>query len=220
MWDNRRERYSKDGYKTLLTSVLLSSPGPITLGIGLIFGHSSTQIADFVRRSAELMAIIVSFITYVRVTRHPEYEDLRIDEMERRANSLVGFIMCLSGSFMIIVACFLTSRDKGNVIPAFVIAFLGLLVNIFFWIRYSTMYRKNGNEILGAQGKLYGAKSLVDTCVTASLLSVILMPTSVVSSYLDRIGSILVSAYLVYSGVKLVIANRRRDDKLEDAYRR
>ena len=209
MWDNRRERYSKDGYKTLLASVLLSSPGPITLGIGLIFGHSSTQIADFVRRSAELMAIIVSFITYVRVTRYPVYEDLRIDEMERRANSLVGFIMCFSGNFMIIVACFLASRDKGNVIPAFVIAFLGLLVNIFFWIRYSTMYKKNGNEILGAQGKLYGAKSLVDTCVSASLLSVILMPASIVSSYLDRIGSILVSAYLIYSGVKLVIANRR-----------
>jgi divalent metal cation (Fe/Co/Zn/Cd) transporter len=209
MSDSREKRYSKDGYKTLLASILLSSPGPLTLGIGLIFGHSSTQIADFVRRTAELMAIVVSFITFIRVTKHPEYSDSKIDEMERRANSLVGAIMCLSGSFMIIVALFMSSKNKGNVIMAFVIAFLGLLVNVFFWIRYSRLYKKNNNEILGTQGKLYGAKSLVDICVTSSLLSVILMPMSMISFYLDKIGSILVSLYLIYSGVRLVINNRK-----------
>ena len=43
----------KSGEKTLLWSVIMSSPGPLVVGLGLLSGRSSTQIADFVRRSAE-----------------------------------------------------------------------------------------------------------------------------------------------------------------------
>ena len=45
----------KSGKKTLLWSVLMSSAGPIVVGAGLIVGQSSTQLADFIRRSAELL---------------------------------------------------------------------------------------------------------------------------------------------------------------------
>ena len=208
MSDDRQNRYSKDGYKTLLASVLLSSPGPLVLGIGLLFGHSSTQLADFLRRTAELVAIIVSFGIFLQVQKHPEYNNKRIESLEKTANVIIGIIMCVSGSVMIFVALFLASKDKGIVLPAFAIAFLGLLVNVFFWIRYSTIYKKSHNDILGAQGKLYGAKSLVDTVVTASLLSVISFPGLPVSTYLDKLGSILVSLYLVYSGIQLILKHR------------
>ena len=40
----------KSGERTLLLSVLMSSPGPLVVGLGLLSGRSSTQIADFVRR--------------------------------------------------------------------------------------------------------------------------------------------------------------------------
>ena len=49
----------KSGAKTLLWSVIMSSPGPLVVGLGLLAGSSATQIADFVRRSAELLAIIM-----------------------------------------------------------------------------------------------------------------------------------------------------------------
>ena len=39
----------KSGYQTLLTSMLLSSPGPLVLGLGLTVGHSSRQLSDFTR---------------------------------------------------------------------------------------------------------------------------------------------------------------------------
>lgn len=54
----------KSGERTLLASVVLSSPGPLVLGISLYFGRSSTQLADFIRRTAELVAIIVSWIVF------------------------------------------------------------------------------------------------------------------------------------------------------------
>ena len=59
----------KSGSRTLLWSVIMSSPGPLVVGLGLMAGRSSTQIADFVRRSAELLAIIMSFVIYKVTTK-------------------------------------------------------------------------------------------------------------------------------------------------------
>lgn len=59
----------KSGSRTLLLSVLMSAPGPLVVGLGLLAGRSSTQIADFVRRSAELLAIIMAFAVYRMTTR-------------------------------------------------------------------------------------------------------------------------------------------------------
>ncbi len=54
----------KSGSRTLLMSVLMSAPGPLILGLGLLSGRSATQIADFFRRSSELLAIIMAYIVY------------------------------------------------------------------------------------------------------------------------------------------------------------
>ena len=59
----------KIGYRTLLTSMLLSSPGPLVLGLGLTVGHSSTQLSDFTRRTAEFLALIVAFAVYTVTNR-------------------------------------------------------------------------------------------------------------------------------------------------------
>ena len=53
-------RSGNTGQRTLLAAMLLSLPGPLVLGAGLLLGRSSTQLADFIRRTAELGAIIVS----------------------------------------------------------------------------------------------------------------------------------------------------------------
>ena len=41
----------QSGSRTLMWSVIMSSPGPLVVGLGLLAGRSSTQIADFFRRS-------------------------------------------------------------------------------------------------------------------------------------------------------------------------
>lgn len=59
----------KSGSKTLLWSVIMSAPGPLIIGLGLLVGRSSTQIADFVRRSSELLAIIIAYVVYKITTK-------------------------------------------------------------------------------------------------------------------------------------------------------
>ena len=193
----------KSGKRTLLMSVLMSAPGPIILGIGLIFGRSSTQIADFIRRTAELMGIIVAFIVYLKTADEDENSDRR-KRLERMSNIFVGAMMCIGGAFMIGLALFSENTEKGNVITGLVIAFLGVIANTIFWIKYTSLNKKEPNAIILVQARLYRAKSLVDTCVTVALLSVALMPKSEISYYIDLIGSVIVALYLMWCGIKTI----------------
>lgn len=194
----------QSGSRTLMWSVILSSPGPLVVGLGLLAGRSSTQIADFFRRSAELLAIIMSFVVYRLTTREDSQDIQRKERLERMSNRFVGAMMCLGGSFMVFLALFSETEDKGNVIPGLTIAILGVIANTIFWRKYSKLNKAQPNAILAVQARLYRAKSLVDTCVTAALLSVAIAPASQVSIYLDFIGSLIVAVYLIWCGIRTI----------------
>ena len=191
--------------RTLLMSVLMSAPGPLVVGLGLLAGRRSTQLADFFRRSAELLAIIAAFVTY-RLAGDAEPD--RKARLERRSNLLVGALMCLSGVLMLALALFAPSEDKGNVIPGLAIAVMGVIANCIFWRRYARLSRQEGDAILLVQSRLYRAKTLVDGCVTAALTAVLLLPGSPLAARLDTLGSAVVSLYLLWCGIKTVRENK------------
>ena len=194
----------KSGSRTLLMSVLMSSPGPLVVGLGLLSGRSATQIADFFRRSSELLAIIMAYAVY-RITGRMDAEDSsRKARLERLSNRFVGAMMCLGGTIMLALTFFSETEDKGNVIPGLVIALLGVIANTLFWRKYTRLNRQQPNAILAVQARLYRAKSLVDGCVTIALLSVVIAPKSPVSLWLDFIGSIIVAIYLIHCGIQTI----------------
>jgi len=202
----------KSGSRTLLMSVLMSSPGPLVVGLGLLAGRSSTQIADFVRRSSELLAIIMAFVVYMVTTKDGICNEKKKAKLERVSNAFVGSMMCIGGSLMIVLTLFSDSADKGNVIPGLSIAVLGVIANTLFWRKYTRLNKSDPNPILAVQARLYRAKSLVDGCVTVALLSVVLAPGSSLSARLDFFGSIIVALYLIWCGVKTVYeAIKRRE---------
>ena len=194
----------KSGSRTLLMSVLMSAPGPLVVGLGLLSGRSATQIADFFRRSSELLAIIMAYIVYKITTKDGTCDATRKARLERYANLFVGAMMCLGGSIMLVLAFFSENTDKGNVIPGLVIALLGVIANTLFWRKYAKLNNQEPNAILAVQARLYRAKSLVDGCVTVALLSVVLAPHSPVSWWLDLIGSIIVAVYLILCGIQTI----------------
>ena len=203
---------TKSGARTLLFSVLMSAPGPLVMGLGLLAGKSSMQIADFTRRSSELLAIIMSFIVYRLTTRDGASDESRKALLERRSNAFVGAMMCLGGAFMIALAFMADSSDKGNVIPGLSIAVMGVIANTLFWRKYTRLNRQEPNAILAVQARLYRAKSLVDTCVTIALLSVAIAPASPVSAWLDFTGSIIVALYLIWCGGKTIREAARKSE--------
>ena len=198
----------KSGSRTLLMSVIMSAPGPVIIGLGLLVGRSSTQIADFIRRSAELLAIIMAFVIYQMTTKDGVCAEIRKARLERMSNLFVGAMMCIGGTFMIVLALLSDNADKGNVIPGLVIALLGVVANSIFWVKYTKLNRAEPNAILAVQARLYRAKTLVDACVTTALLSVVIAPASQVSIWLDFIGSIIVAVYLIWCGMKTIYEAR------------
>ena len=194
----------KSGARTLLWSVLMSSPGPLVVGLGLLSGRSSTQIADFVRRSAELLAIIMSFVIYKLTAKDDVCNEEKKQTLERDSNVFVGAMMCVGGIFMIILTLISDNSDKGNVIPGLVIAIMGVIANSIFWRKYTHLNKIEPNAILKVQSRLYRAKTLVDSCVTIALLSVVIAPATQISYWLDFIGSLIVAVYLIWCGVRTI----------------
>ena len=198
----------KSGAKTLLWSVIMSSPGPLVVGLGLLTGSSSTQIADFVRRSAELLAIIMSFVVYSLLAKGGIRSSVDKQKLESRSNMFVGAMMCLAGTIMAVLTFTMNQDDKGNVIPGLAIAVLGVIANSIFWSKYTRLNQANPDAILAVQARLYRAKTLVDISVTIALLSVLIAPQSSVSHWLDFVSSLVVSVYLVSCGIKTIYEER------------
>ena len=197
-------REKQSGSRTLLMSVLMSAPGPLVVGLGLLAGRSATQLADFFRRSAELLAIVASWVVYRITTREGVCDETRKAALERRSNAFVGAMMVLGGGLMIALALLPQAQEKGNVLPGLTIAVLGVIANTLFWRKYTRLNKTEPNPILAVQARLYRAKSLVDGCVTIALLSVAIFPGTPVSQWLDRTGSLVVAVYLLWCGVRTV----------------
>lgn len=200
----------KSGSRTLLWSVIMSSPGPLVVGLGLLSGRSSTQIADFVRRSAELLAIIMSFAVYKLTTNDNVCDEKKRQKLEQRSNIFVGAMMCVGGSFMVLLALLNDTVDKGNVIPGLAIAVMGVIANSLFWRKYTQLNKAEPNAILMVQARLYRAKTLVDSCVTIALLSVVIAPGTKISYWLDFVGSLIVAVYLIWCGVRTIYEEVRK----------
>ena len=193
------------GGRTLRLSVLMSAPGPLVVGLGLLAGRSATQLADFVRRSAELLAIVAAWLVYAPAARAEPEQRVRL---ERGVNRFVGAAMCLSGVAMLLVALLTGGSEGGNVLPGLTIAVLGVIANTLFWRRYARLSREGGGAILAVQSRLYRAKALVDGCVTGALLAVALLPGSSLALWLDRAGSAVVAVYLIHCGLRTLRETR------------
>ena len=200
----------KSGTKTLLMSVIMSAPGPLVVGLGLLSGRSSTQIADFVRRSAELLAIIMSFVIYKLTTKGDVCDENKKKKLEKGSNIFVGAMMCLGGALIVLLTLMSDNEDKGNVVPGLAIAVMGVIANSLFWRKYTLLNKAEPNAILMVQARLYRAKTLVDSCVTIALLSVLIAPETAVSYWLDFAGSLIVAVYLIWCGVRTVYEEIRK----------
>ena len=204
MRDEQISTNKKSGKRTLLLSVLMSAPGPLIIGLGLTVGRSTTQLADFFRRSAELLAIICAYVVFC-ITNRDGHENLELkNRLERLTNLFVGGVMCLSGGVMLVLAFVSDTEEKGNVLPGLIIAVLGVIANTLFWRKYTRLNRQDPNPILAVQARLYRAKSLVDGCVTAALAAVMFFPSSQASVWLDMAGTAVVAVYLIYCGMKTI----------------
>jgi divalent metal cation (Fe/Co/Zn/Cd) transporter len=201
----RRER-------TLLAALLLSMWAPLATGIAVVLSQSTTQIADFVRRTVELGALFISWQVFRYLERRKTLDSERKAALERFASLSVAAALGCSGLVMLLLAYSRLFRFEpgGNVYPGLVIAGLGLVTNGWFWRRYAAMVREQYSPIMASQHQLYRAKSVVDLCVIVALAAVAISPAHPVTRYLDLFGSIAVALYLLWSGMWPIYRDKMR----------
>lgn len=193
--------------KTLLVAFLLSVWAPLTTGLAVLMSHSTTQVADFIRRTVELVALFISWqvFRYVEGGKNsrtlPPQAKARV---ERLASLSVAAAMGCSGLVMLGLTLVRSSsfQPGGNVTLGLTIAVLGLLTNAWFWRRYRRMTREHYNPVIASQVTLYRAKAFVDLCVILGLSAVAISPLHPVTRYIDLLGSLAVAAYLLWSSLR------------------
>lgn len=190
--------------RTLLSAFALSLPGPLVTGIAAVSSRSATQLADFIRRTAELLALGVSWWVFRRLNRGTTPVEDERARLEHLSGLWVAAAMCCSGIAMLIVSASRLSAPKpsGNVSLGLGIAILGFLTNAWFWRRYSALTKETFNAVTEAQRKLYLAKTWVDLCVVIALTAVAAAPSHPATRYTDVAGSGVVACYLLYSGLR------------------
>src|SRR5690554_5506710 len=117
--------------KVLLTSLLLSAPGVVVTGIALMSSHSTTQLADFLRRLVEVVAVFISWWVFRQLQRNEAMSETQQARLEQSAGLSAGGAMLCSGIVLLVVALSRWSvfEPGGNVTMGLVIAVLGALTN-------------------------------------------------------------------------------------------
>jgi divalent metal cation (Fe/Co/Zn/Cd) transporter len=198
---NLTQQQSASREKTLRAAFLLSSFAPLTTGLAVLMSTSITQVADFIRRTVELVALLISWLVFRYLQKKGELSDAARLQVERVARLSVAGALGLSGLVML----FLTltrlnaAHPGGNVSLGLTIASLGLLTNAWFWRRYARMTRESFNAVIASQVSLYRAKSAVDLCVIAALAAVAIQPLHPATRLIDLGGSLAVAGYLLWS---------------------
>lgn len=204
----RRER-------TLKVALLLSAWGPLVTGIAVLLSQSVTQVADFVRRSVELMALAVAWLVFRHVHETPGMDDVRKRHLERRSAQGVAIALAVSGVVMLLLAAarWRAFEEVGDVRLGLAVASLGLLVNTWFWRRYRSLEQERSSGLIGAQRRLYRAKASVDLVVIGALGTLWLAPDHPAAALVDVGGSVAVAGYLLWSSHRTLQVDGRAPDE-------
>jgi divalent metal cation (Fe/Co/Zn/Cd) transporter len=189
--------------RTLAWSLALSAWGPPVTAVAVVLSRSTTQLADFVRRSTELAAIAVAFVAHRRTAAAGVPEATRL-RWHARARGTTRAALVASGVAILVVAALRADafRPTGPLWIGLGVATLGLVVNAAFWRRYARLERAAPDAIVTSQRVLFRAKCLVDAGVVASLATSLATPGTPLARAADLAGSLVVAAYLLWSAAR------------------
>jgi len=201
---NFTQEQSASRQKTLLVALLLSMWAPLTTGIAVLMSTSTTQLADFIRRTVELVALFVSWWVFRYIARNETLTPVNKAAMEKISGLCVAAAIGISAIVMLVLTISRIGviEPGGNVYPGLIIASLGVMVNTWFWRRYARLNREQHNSIINAQRQLYQAKAMVDLLVIAALGAVAIAPGHYLTYYIDYLGSFALVAYLLWNAIR------------------
>lgn len=197
----------KETKSTMKKAICIGVLSSLTTGIAAAVGGTLTLYADFCRRFLEMLATVVSFCVYRWMGKNREMPIEQQGKIKKRTCAITGMAMVLSSVLLALVSIlgFSTELHEGNVIPGFIIAVLGVLLNFYFFMSYKKSLRVQYDAIIHSQYVMYRAKTGVDTCVVFTLGCILFVPKWSLLPWIDLGCTLIVAGCLFVEGMKNIL---------------
>ena len=190
----------------LLTTLLSLLP----TAYAALISNSTTLFADLLRCLGEFFAIVASWVVLKKMSRN---DTSRFNYGYGKLEQLGGVAVAAALFLTFLVS--LTSGIRGLIVPTrlenagfgFVFAVLSVFGNAFLWISNYIADARSPSPIAESQWRLFRAKTCATLVVVTSLGVAIAFADSQTSVYVDPLGSIALSLFMLWQSYKLVSAS-------------
>lgn len=195
--------------RSLLIGFLFAFAALVPTVIAMLLANSMTLQSNALRSSSEALVIFFSWLTVRKATHRmsPEY-NYGYGKLENLTSLFVAGVMIVS---LVVIFRSAVLRFQ-NPVPieglgmgiGFVFAIIAGNANGWYWFRTRKIARKEPSPIMESQWRLFRARTMANLCVVSSLgLSGILKKFGW-SLYIDPVGSVVLSGFLLFSAYSVV----------------
>ena len=182
---------------------IVTSGAQLPVGIvAAVLGGSIALVADLLRASAELLAMVLSWLALRAVRRAPrDVFNYGLDKLESAASVVVGgallvsFVVVLVGAIARLVA----PTPIGNASLGLVAAVVGTAGSVWLWRRNYVIARRAASPVMEAHWRLYRSKTVTNGTVAVSVGIALAFKDHAWAAYADPLGSLVIAGYLLYS---------------------
>lgn len=207
----------KEKERTLRAAWIVSSTAPLATGFAFYQSGSVTVLADFFRRTLELMVLFSNWFIYKKILRS-EQGIKKVDPKKLEDYAARGVMAVMALSFGVIffnaVGQLRDPQPLGEIWAGMTIGVLGLLVNGTFWRKNRSLAKRESSSLFYAQWKLYRAKALMDLTLVVILSASRLFEGHPAALYFDPLGSIGISFFLLYSSYTIWVKRIKKGREL------
>jgi cation diffusion facilitator family transporter len=175
-----------------------------------LISNSTTLFADLLRCLGEFFAIVASWIVLLKMSRN---ETSRFNYGYGKLEQLAGIAVAAALFLTFLVS--LTSGIRGLIVPTrlenaefgFIFGLLSVGGNAFLWMSNYIADARSPSPIAESQWRLFRAKTCATLVVVTSLGVALAFADSQASVYVDPLGSIALSLFMLWQSYKLVSAS-------------
>lgn len=172
--------------------------------------NSTTLLADLLRCLGEFLAIVASWLVLRKMSRaDPERFNYGYGKLEQLAG--IGVAAALFITFLVALFCgvrgliFPERLENGEM--GFIFGVASVLGNVTLWISNFITNRRSPSPITESQWRLFRAKTMASLVVVLSLGTALLFSDYAFAAFVDPIGSIALSMFMLWQSYTLVSAS-------------
>ena len=194
----------------VLIAVLTTFISLVPTSYAALISNSNTLFADLLRCLGEFFAIVASWVVLIKMSRN---ETSRFNYGYGKLEQLAGIAVAAALFLTFLVS--LTSGIRGLLVPTklenaefgFVFATLSVAGNAFLWVSNYIADARAPSPIAESQWRLFRAKTCATMVVVTSLGVALAFADSNASVYVDPLGSIALSLFMLWQSYTLVSAS-------------